>query len=367
MKCGETPRARSLSMTLPLPPASNLHAILLFTKSHSLGPRLVFHYPPLSPSAAALAAKKAPAWFGNETSTGSLDSHSDSTDWDSSTENEGPDDDIEVGSRTSAGRGSGRTSHRERDKHRPASGGWGKQDSIDEEDRGIDEDNVGNGYGKANGGRHLKGGEYDWNTVLGFKIDALEKMLCPHEAYNKRRFELGVESTVFVGAPMFVRSDGLWKKGRRKKEKRSPDQQLEAKDLLANLKMNESDQDKTQGERSGSTSTEPFVYPQGFEPGYGHDMSIAPSLAASEAGSDARTNSTTDTGRPEMEMFNVVFVLNPPALEYQLRVKEMYDNVTRKYAKALKYEQARFQYVWKESKKILEIKQRAKESGKIRR
>ncbi|KAF2003351.1 hypothetical protein P154DRAFT_104343 [Amniculicola lignicola CBS 123094] len=350
-------------MTLPLPPASNLHAILLVTKSHSLGRRLVFHYPPLSPSAAALAAKKAPAWFGNETSTGSLDSHSDSSDWDSSTENDGIDDDVEVGSKTSAGRGSGRTSHRERDKHRPASGGWEKQDSIDEEDRGIDDSAIGNGYGKINGGRHLKGGEHDWSTVLGFQIDALEKMLCPHEAFNKRRFELGVESTVFVGAPMFVRSDGLWKKGRRKKEKRSPDQQLQAKDLLANLKSNDSDEDKTRGERSGSTSTEPFVYPQGFEPGYGHDMSIAPSLAVSEAGSDARTNSTTEVGRPDMEMFNVVFVLNPPALEYQLRVKEMYDNVTRKYAKALKYEQARFQYVWKESKKIIEMKQRARESG----
>jgi hypothetical protein len=64
-----------------------------------------------------------------------------------------------------------------------------------------------------------------------------------------------------------------------------------------------------------------------------------------------------------MTMFNVVFVLNPPTLEYQLRVKDMYDNVTRKYAKALKYEQARYNYVWKETKKILNIKQRAKENG----
>jgi hypothetical protein len=86
--------------------------------------------------------------------------------------------------------------------------------------------------------------------------------------------------------------------------------------------------------------------------------------AASEAGSDARSTSTTDKARDDMTMFNVVFVLNPPALEYQSRVKEMYDNVTRKYAKALKYEQARFQYVWKESKKILDIKQRAKDHGK---
>ena len=65
---------------------------------------------------------------------------------------------------------------------------------------------------------------------------------------------------------------------------------------------------------------------------------------------------------PDMTMFNVVFVLNPPALEHQLRVKDMYDNVTKKYAKALKYEEARFHYVWKESKRIIDIKQRAKEN-----
>jgi hypothetical protein len=338
-------------MSLPLPPASNLHAILLVTQTRSLGPRLVFHYPPLSPSAAALAANKAPAWYGNETSTASLDSNSSSSDWDSSTENENGDDDLEVGSRTSGGRGSGRTgaSHLERERYRAGGGGaWGREETIDEDDAGLDDDRNGKGVG----------GDHDWNTVLGFKVDALEKMLCPNKAFNKRRFELGVESIVFLGAPMFVRDDGMWKKGRRKK-KRSAKDNLEDGNLLANLKINGSDEG---GEgRSSGPAAEPFIYPEGFEPGYGHGLM---SGAASEAGSDARSTSTTDNARDDMTMFNVVFVLNPPALEYQLRVKEMYDNVTRKYAKALKYEQARFKYVWKESKKILNIKQRARDHGK---
>ncbi|OCL09999.1 hypothetical protein AOQ84DRAFT_8695 [Glonium stellatum] len=105
-----------------------------------------------------------------------------------------------------------------------------------------------------------------------------------------------------------------------------------------------------------------FVYPEGFEPGYGHGlMSGAASGAGSDAGSDTKSASTNGAG-PDMNMFNVVFVLNPSALEYQLRVKEMYDNVVRKYAKALKYEQARFNYVWKESKRILALKNKAKEN-----
>ncbi|KAF2240527.1 hypothetical protein BU26DRAFT_525991 [Trematosphaeria pertusa] len=344
-------------MALPLPPASNLHAILLVTQSRSLGPRLVFHYPPISPSAAALAANKAPVWFAKEATTSSGGSESSSSDWDSSTENEGGDDDAEVGSRTSGGRGSSwRTgaSHRDKDKYRPGAGGvWGR--SIDEEDGDLEVENG----SKASGNGKQKGGIHDWDTVLGFKVDALEKILCPGKAFNKRRFEMGVESVVFVGAPMFVREDGLWKK-RKKRRKRSAEDAL-----LANLKIGEAKKGdgSPEEDRSGSTSTEPFVYPEGFEPGYGHGLiSGAPSGAVSEAGSDARSNSTADNN-PDMTMFNVVFVLNPPALEYQLRVKDMYDNISRKYAKALKYEQARFQYVWKESKRIIDIKQRAKENG----
>ncbi|KAJ4296380.1 Nitrogen permease regulator 3 [Kalmusia sp. IMI 367209] len=335
-------------MALPLPPNSHLQAVLLITKSRSLGPRLVFHYPPISPSAAALLATKAPAWFGNDTSTGSIDdSNSSSSDWDSSTEADGGEDDIDIGSRTSGGRGSGRTgaSHRDKEKLRPAAGAWGRQESFEEDDE--------DGEGDREG---------DWDTVLGFKVDALEKMLCPTKAFNKRKFELGVESVVFVGAPMFVRDDGLWKK-RKKRRKPSDEERLQEGDMLANLTINTSDDDDNPRQKKKEEKKEIFVLPPGFEPGYGHDLdSAVPSAAASDVGSDVKSDSTTNNN-PDMTMFNVVFVLNPPALEHQMRVKDMYDNVTKKYAKALKYEEARFQYVWKESKRIIEIKQRAKENG----
>jgi hypothetical protein len=350
-------------MAAPLPPASNLHAILLVTKSRSLGPRLVFHYPPLSPSAAALAAAKDPAWFRHDTSTASVDSRSSDSDWDSSTDSD-DDNDIEIGSRTSGGRASGRTvtggSYRVSDKSRLGSRAWGKQETIDEEDTADGSVNDGSST------RRGKGGDHDWDTVLGFKTDALEKMLSPSKDYNKRRFELGVESIVFVGAPMFVREDGLWKKlkKKRKKKKRKSKEKLEDGDMAKNLTIAEEDGETSSPEAAVRPRSEPFVYPEGFEPGYGHgSMSSVPSGAPSEAGSDTRSNSTSQDTNPDMTMFNVVFVLNPPALEYQQRVKEMYDNVTRKYAKALKYEEARFQYVWKESKHIIDIKQRAKETS----
>jgi hypothetical protein len=348
---------RDFTMALPLPPASNLHAILLVTKSRSLGPRLVFHYPPLSPSAAALAGSRDPAWFRHDTSTASVGSGSSDSEWDSSTATD-DDNDIEIGSRTSGGRGSGwtvtGTSLRERDRSKLGTEAWGKQETMDEEDPEGDDGVAGAVHGRR------RGGDHDWDNVLGFKTDALEKMLTPSSDFSKRRFELGVESVVFVGAPMFVREDGLWKKLKRKK--RRDKQTLEDGDLAKNLAISDDDDDaRPHAKQPAKPKPEKFVYPAGFEPGYGHGSSGAPSGAPSEAGSDTRSNSTTQDNNPDMTMFNVVFVLNPPALEYQQRVKEMYDNVTRKYAKALKYEEARFQYVWKESQRIIDIKQRAKE------
>ncbi|KAI8941458.1 Nitrogen permease regulator 3 [Plenodomus lindquistii] len=228
----------------------------------------------------------------------------------------------------------------------------------------MDDDEDDNGIECGNGpGSRRQGGDHDWNTVLGFRTDALEKMLSPDKDFNKRRFELGVESIVFVGAPMFVRDDGLWKKAKRKKKKRTEKERLEDGDLVKNLTIGDEEDDADSPKDSLKPVQEPFVYPEGFEPGYGHD-SMNSTAAPSEVGSDTRSASTSqDSNNPDMTMFNVVFVLNPPALEYQQRIKEMYDNVTRKYAKALKYEEARFQYVWKESKRIIDMKQRAKENN----
>jgi hypothetical protein len=314
----------------------------------------------LTPSAAALAGAKDPAWYRHDTSTASVGSGSSDSEWDSSTATD-DDNDIEIGSRTSGGRGSGRTitgaSFRDRDRSKLGTDVWNKQETIDEDDPDDDD-------GDSSGRSRRRGGDYDWDTVLGFKTDALEKMLSPGKEFNKRRFELGLESIVFVGAPMFVREDGLWKKLKRRKKKRSNKDKLGDGDLVKNLTISEEDEDADMlDDIPLKPKPEPFIYPAGFEPGYGHgSISSGPSVPPSEAGSDARSNSTTQDSNPDMNMFNVVFVLNPPALEYQQRVKEMYDNVTRKYAKALKYEEARFQYVWKESKRIIDIKQRAKEN-----
>jgi hypothetical protein len=69
--------------------------------------------------------------------------------------------------------------------------------------------------------------------------------------------------------------------------------------------------------------------------------------------------------KDSMTMFNVVFVLDPPLLEYSMRIREVYDNIIKKFAKALKWEQARTDYVWREAQHISHIKEKAKETSTL--
>jgi hypothetical protein len=96
----------------------------------------------------------------------------------------------------------------------------------------------------------------------------------------------------------------------------------------------------------------------GFDPGYGHGLV---SGAASEFGSDTKSTSTAADER-ELMMFNIVFVMNPPSLEHHLRVDEMYDFVAKRFAKALKYEQAQSNFIAAEARIINSMKEKGKES-----
>ena len=95
------------------------------------------------------------------------------------------------------------------------------------------------------------------------------------------------------------------------------------------------------------------------------DGSNVPSLSHDHTGAEEEEakSTTSDEDRRTMSMFNVVFVVHPPLLEHNLRIKEMFEYVVKKFAKALKYEQARSNWVWRQSEVILNMKERARDQS----
>ncbi|KAF4534254.1 Nitrogen permease regulator 3 [Lasiodiplodia theobromae] len=314
-----------------LPPNPSLVAILLVIKSLS-GPRLVFHYPP-HPVGPANATPQHPQWYGTSGST-LTDDDDDSTSSTTSSgwSSEGGDSDAagsdeaseaegasRAGSRgTSKGtsRGTGLRDGRSRGQRSLRSASEDVTEEIgDDDDTGL-RDEEGRGGAGGSGPPGKKGGISaqedggpEWESVMGFKTEGLEKLLCPGKSFNKRKFEVGMEGLSFLGHPMFAKGNGAWRKRRRSEKKREAANQEELRD---NGNGQESD---------------------------GHESALA----------DDEDEGVDVTG-PE------------DALEYQLRTGEMYDNVIRKFAKDLKYEQAKTNYVWRESKIILNLKNKAKEN-----
>jgi hypothetical protein len=186
-----------------------------------------------------------------------------------------------------------------------------------------------------------------------------EKLLSPSRSWHKRRYEVGINDLALIGWPVFVREDGNWRKQRRKKKKK-PRAEWEGGELGHNENA-----DETQVE-DGVVSPD-----MGASIASIADSLVSPtdtkrnSMASAKIGKTVDDHDVDPEDKDHMTMFNVVFVMDPPLLEYSGRVKEIYENIIKKFAKALKWEQARTGYVWKESQHILQVRRKARESSKI--
>jgi len=181
----------------------------------------------------------------------------------------------------------------------------------------ADEDN-----GEASSAENANRQDKEWQPSYEplFGLDGLVTLLTPSSRlWHKRRFEVGINDLCFLGWPVFIREDGTWQKRKIRSEKRR--------------EGGETKQPDTEGDNAGETNTE------------SEDSTVA---------TIKREPSPINTS--ELTMFNVVFVMNPPVLEYNVRTKEMYDHVVKKFGKALKWEQAHQDYVWTESELITSIK-----------
>lgn len=327
------------------PPDPCLVAIILVIQSRA-GPRFVFHYPP-NPSTVSPSNRRNSRVKSTSRSTES--SHSSDEDGSSSDEE---DFSAAANLRRSTSDLVLNQSDRESTSHRSsstvpyyvASPTQQHQKRISQ-DSGVDRD-----CPSDHGNIHGDDPEPPWDTLLGLRTFVWEKLLSPSSAWHKRRFEVGLNDLAFVGWPVFVREDGTWRKRRRKKsqKERTWDGSEYGQSSKATLRDDES---SVKFSELGSLS--------GIEEGIAEEE-------REKIKSDGKTKDyydSSDGDKDAMTMFNVVFVLNPPVLEYGLRVREMYENIIKKFGKGLKLEQAKADYVWKEAKTILHLKEQARENS----
>jgi len=181
-----------------------------------------------------------------------------------------------------------------------------------------------------------------WEHVAGFPTKDLENILTPARAYHKRLFQVSLDPIYCVSCPIQVPENGVWRK--KKKDKKPQKQRHPVREPEAAKKEDEGQLPADAGERCPSDA-------EGID---AKDMLKPPTKPPEE----------TEDKKSSMTMFNLVFFLNPKKHEVKPLVDIMFTHIIKKINKAYKYCQQRTDFVWKESKRILALKDKGREDSK---
>lgn len=188
-----------------------------------------------------------------------------------------------------------------------------------------------------------------WEYVAGFPTKDLENILTPARAYHKTLFQISLDPIYCVSYPIHVPENGIWKKRSKKKEKKQREKQ----------KAKESKEPKKEDAVDGGEpkSADADANPQDEE------TTKADEVDDVDVKDMAKSATEEEDKVSSMNMFNLVFILNPRKHEAKELVDTMYTHIIKKVNKAYKYCQQRSDFVWKESKRILTLKDKAREDS----
>lgn len=286
-----------------LPNTSNLLGVALVVNRSRDGPRFVFHYPPQIQYGKKQRVTLAPG----------------------SIEDELDDDDDEVllnqlahppffeGASGSLPNGAGFQS-------------WNHDDHIETES-----------------GSHV----VPWEHVAGYPTRDLESLLTPSRSFHKRLFQVSLDQLCFVSSPVYVHENGIWRKQKRQPKNRppkSPDNGAESIVMKDNHSSAMLAPDALQVENK--------------------DVSPADDATGGNTGNGNGLDETEEK-KSGMTMFNLVFILKPRKHEAKELAETLYVHIIRKINKLFKYSQQKTDFVWKESKRILTLKDKNREESKL--
>ncbi|KAI8629118.1 hypothetical protein F5Y19DRAFT_485042 [Xylariaceae sp. FL1651] len=178
-----------------------------------------------------------------------------------------------------------------------------------------------------------------WEHVAGYPTRDLESLLKPSQAFHKRLFQVSLDQLCFVSSPVYVPESGVW----RKKKKRQPTSQPPK---------------SPENGEAASRDGQPSALLAADVP----HIETRDAVMDAAANSSGKGNDEADEKKSGMTMFNLVFILNPKKHEAKELAETLYVHIIKKINKAFKYSQQKSDFVWKESKRILTLKDKNREA-----
>ncbi|KAH8675295.1 nitrogen permease regulator of amino acid transport activity 3-domain-containing protein [Xylariales sp. PMI_506] len=186
-----------------------------------------------------------------------------------------------------------------------------------------------------------------WEHVGGFPTRDLENMLTPARAYHKKLFSVSLDQLWAASYPIYVPENGLWKKTRKNQARSRPSVSTRAGGAA------------DEGTASFRNADSPMMAAN-IPMIETHDTADEMTAGDAEEAQDDG-GATADEKKSGMTMFNLVLILNPKKHEAKELVDMLYFHILRKINKFYKYAQQRSDFVWKESKRILQLKEKGRE------
>ncbi|KAI1776702.1 nitrogen permease regulator of amino acid transport activity 3-domain-containing protein [Hypoxylon cercidicola] len=173
-----------------------------------------------------------------------------------------------------------------------------------------------------------------WEHVAGYPTRDLESLLTPNRPFHKKLFHVSLEQLCFASYPIYVPENGIWRK-KKKQPKYQPPKSPENAD-------------------SASKYCDSAILAS--------DVLQIETKDMAEDATAANAPDEADEKKSGMTMFNLVFILNPKKHEAKELAENLYLHIIKKINKAYKYSQQRSDFVWKESKRILALKDKGRET-----
>jgi hypothetical protein len=194
-----------------------------------------------------------------------------------------------------------------------------------------------------------------WEHVAGFPTKDLENILTPARAYHKRLFQVSLDPIYCVSYPIYVPENGVWRK--KKKKDKPPKKQRQSQGSQGDTATaSKDDEDGFPTDAGGSARSSGDKVANEADQVDVRDA-LKPSPKSAEEAEDKEDKKSS------MTMFNLVFFLNPKKHEVKALVDIMFTHLIKKINKAYKYCQQRSDFVWKESKRILALKEKGREDS----
>ena len=182
----------------------------------------------------------------------------------------------------------------------------------------------------------------DTDKIFGFNSEFVAEFCTPERDLCNTRFEFTIDEFCFLGFPIHSDSNGKWRKSKHKKlaSRKSASISHSRRKRSSTNASTQSSHSRLTDSRSLSKKSTNATEQNTLDI---HDESEQ---------DDAEEDETSDLTK-SMNMFHVCFIMNPPLIEFNNRVDDMYQHVVAKLSLLLRYMESKNNFVSNECSIIL--------------